>query len=106
MRIDPGILIGLTSGAAVWLFVRWRSPVPKFTPLLTSPDDRLMADALAKAQASTGQFLTLACAPYQGCLVKLRFVSSSDQVEHLWDEVLELCGDGELGVPEEVFTYR
>ncbi len=30
--------------------------------------------------------------------VLLRFVSSSDQVEHLWAEVLEVLGDAELGV--------
>jgi len=31
-------------------------------------------------------------------LPKLRFVSNSDQVEHLWAEVLEVLSDEELGV--------
>ncbi len=98
MRIDPAILVGLAVGAAVWLFVRWRSPSPEFPPLATSPDDPLMKEALAKAQASVAEFKRLVQAPKESALIKLRFVSSSNQVEHLWAEVLEVLSDDELGV--------
>jgi uncharacterized protein YegJ (DUF2314 family) len=98
MRIEPGIVVGIACAVGVWLFMRWRSPRPEFPPLQTSSDDPLMIDALAKAKASVGQFLTLARAPRQDALVKLYFVSNSKQVEHLWAEVLEVISDTELGV--------
>ena len=98
MRIDPAILVGLAVGVGVWLFIRWRSPSPEFPPLAISPDDPLMKDALAKAQASIGEFKRLLHAPKESSLIKLRFVSSSNQVEHLWAEVLEVLSDDELGV--------
>jgi len=94
----PGILVALALGIAVWLFVRWRSPRPEFPPLATSHDDPLMIDALAKAKASRQEFLALARGPKENALVKLRFVSSSDQVEHLWAEVLSVVSDQELDV--------
>lgn len=98
MRIDPGIVVAVAIGVGVWLFVRWRSPRPEFPPLNTSPDDPLMIAALAKAKASRAEFLALARAPKESALVKLYFVSSSNQVEHLWAEVLEVVNDQELEV--------
>lgn len=98
MRIDPAIVVSLAVGVAVWLFMRWRSPSPEFPPLATSPDDPLMKEALAKAQASIEHFKRLLQSPKESALVKLRFVSSSNQVEHLWAEVLEVLSVDELGV--------
>ncbi|MGC3982851.1 MAG: DUF2314 domain-containing protein [Steroidobacteraceae bacterium] len=98
MRIDPGIVIGIACGLGVWLFMRWRSPRPEIPPLQTSPDDPLMVDALAKAKSSIDQFLLLAREPRQNAHVKLHFVSNSNQVEHLWAEVLEILGSSELSV--------
>ena len=92
------VVIGLACLAGAWAFARWRSPRPDFPPLPTSPDDPLMKDALAKAKASLDEFLTRLRSPKRSALVKLRFVSSSEQVEHLWAEVLELLPDNELGV--------
>jgi uncharacterized protein YegJ (DUF2314 family) len=98
MRTEFTILLTATVLVAIWLFVRWRSPRPEFAPLNTSPDDLLMIEAVAKAKGSLDQFLALLKAPKDSALVKLRFVSSSDQVEHLWAEVLEVLSDRELGV--------
>ena len=98
MRVDPGIFIAIAIAVGVWLFVRWRSPRPDFPPLSTSPDDPLMVEALARAKSSLNEFLALARAHKDHALVKLHFVSSSNQVEHLWAEVLELFSDTELGV--------
>lgn len=84
--------------ALVWLFIRARSPRPDFPPLATSPDDPLLVEAEARARASIGEFLALARLPRQHVLVKLRFVSSSDTVEHLWAEVLSVVSDTELDV--------
>jgi len=98
MRIEPGIAVGVLCAVGVWLFLRWKSPRPEFPPLQTSPDDPLMVDALAKAKASVSRFLELARAPQQHALVKLYFVSNSNQVEHLWAEVLEIVSESELRV--------
>lgn len=98
MRTDVAILVSVGVVVAVWLFVRWRSPRPDFEPLTTSPDDPLMVDALAKAKATVNQFLKLIRAPKESALVKLYFLSNSNEVEHLWAEVLEVLDDAELGV--------
>jgi len=98
MHIEPSIIAALGLGIAVWLFMRWKSPRPEYEPLATDPDDPLMVDALVKAKAGIAQFLGLARANRESALVKLRFVSSSNQVEHLWAEVLEILSDQELGV--------
>ncbi|MDP1634928.1 MAG: hypothetical protein Q8L69_09635, partial [Gallionellaceae bacterium] len=57
-----------------------------------------MLEALAKAKSGLAQFKQLLTAPRESALIKLRFVSSSNQVEHLWAEVLEVLSDNELGV--------
>ncbi|WOB06882.1 DUF2314 domain-containing protein [Piscinibacter gummiphilus] len=99
MRIDPLVIAGVGSVVvAVWLFARWRSPRPEYPPLETDPNDPLMLDALAKATATTAQFLSLARQYNENAVVKLRFVSNTNQVEHLWAEVLEVLSDKELGV--------
>jgi len=98
MQIDTGIIVGMLCGLGVWLFLRWRSPRPEFPPLHVSPDDPLMVEALAKAKGSLAQFLSLARASGEHGLVKVDFVSSSDQTEHLWAEVLEIFSDTELGI--------
>lgn len=98
MALTPGIIVAAVTGIAVWAFLRWRSPSPEFPPLSTSPDDPLMQEALASAKSGMAQFRQLLSVPRESALVKLRFVSSSDQVEHLWAEVLEVLSDHELGV--------
>ena len=57
-----------------------------------------MVEALARARASMTEFLVLARASNESALVKLRFVSNSNQIEHLWAEVLEVVSDKELRV--------
>ncbi|HEX7025643.1 MAG TPA: DUF2314 domain-containing protein [Gammaproteobacteria bacterium] len=91
-------LIFIFFAVVVWLFARWRSSRPEFPPLATSPDDPLMVEALAKAKGSLDEFKRLLKEPKQDALIKIRFVSSSNEVEHLWAEVLEVLGENELGV--------
>lgn len=98
MSTEVAFLCVVGVAVTVWLFLSWRSPRPDFPPLDTSPYDPLMVEALAKARASVGRFLALAQAPKDSALVKLRFVSNSDRVEHLWAEVLEVVSDKELRV--------
>jgi len=83
---------------ALWLFARWRSPRPEFAPLETKPDDPLLLRAMESARASLADFQGLLTRSRESALVKLRFVSSTNQVEHLWAEVLEVVGPSELGV--------
>jgi uncharacterized protein YegJ (DUF2314 family) len=98
MRDLAPVIVPVLLLAAVWAFVRWRSPRPDFPPLPTSPDDPLLAEAVRDARASLGEFMSLARTANQGALVKLRFVSNSGQVEHLWAELLTVISDDELKV--------
>lgn len=96
--MNPGVWILLAVGIFVLIVLRWRSPRPDFPPLPTAPDDPLLLEALSKARASLDDFKRLLREPKDHALVKIRFVSSSNQVEHLWAEVLEVISDTELGV--------
>ena len=99
MKADPLLIIaGAAFVVAVYLFARWRSPRPEFPPLQTDPDDPILLKAVSDAQASVGEFLPLARARPDTAIVKLYFVSSSNQVEHLWAEVLDVLSDQELRV--------
>ena len=91
-------VIALLIAAVAWLIVRMRSPRPEFAPLPTAPDDPLMLAAMERARASRGEFLERLRRPREHALVKLHFVSSSQQVEHLWAEVLQVISDAELEV--------
>jgi len=57
-----------------------------------------MEEAEAKAKASTGTLLELLCNPRESASVNLRFVSSSDQEEYLWADILEVLSPQELSV--------
>lgn len=99
MRIDPlHIFAGVAVFAGVYAFARWRSSNPQFPPLETKPDDPLLLKAMADAKASLPEFLSLARARPDTAVVKLYFLSNSDQVEHLWAEMLEVVSDDELKV--------
>lgn len=98
MTMGTGVVVLLAAGLAAWMLLRWRMSRPDFPPLKTSPDDPLLEEALERAKATVPEFLARLQEPRQSALVKLRFVSSSDDVEHLWAEVLEVLGPDELGV--------
>ncbi|MCB1681356.1 MAG: DUF2314 domain-containing protein [Rhodospirillales bacterium] len=74
------------------------SPGPEFMPLVTDPDEPLLKEAMEKAQGTLETFYELLGKFPENALVKLYFVSNTDQVEHLWAEVLEREGEGELKV--------
>lgn len=80
------------------LIMRWRHPTPEYPPMATNADDPLMLDAKERATAGLGRFRAMLRAPHRNALVKLRFVSSSQHVEYLWAEVLEVLGPDELGI--------
>jgi hypothetical protein len=74
---------------AIALLIGHRFSAPEFPPLPTRPDDPLLLAARDKARASLGQFRDLLLKYPKNGIIKLRFVSNSDQVEYLWAEVLE-----------------
>lgn len=96
--MDLRILAVLVPVALLWVYVRLRYARPEFPPLPTSPEDPLMIAALEQAAATRDRFLALLGAPRLHALVKLRFVSNTDQVEHLWAEVLSADGTDHLEV--------
>lgn len=98
MEAIAKVALFIAFAIGVWIFARWRSPRPDFPPLNTSPDDPLMMDALANAKATLNDFRSLVRGQTQNALVKVRFVSSSNDVEHLWAEVLDVLDEDELGV--------
>jgi uncharacterized protein YegJ (DUF2314 family) len=96
--MTAGLLIFAIVMLGLWLYRRIVSPRPEFPALETRPDDPLLLEAEARARASLDTFISLVQAPHGGALVKLGVVSSTEQVEHLWAEVVELRSDGELEV--------
>jgi hypothetical protein len=80
------------------LFMRWRYPAPEYPAMATDADDPLMQEAKQRATAGLGHFRVLLGEPHRNALIKLRFVSSSEHVEYLWAEVLEVLGPDELGI--------
>ena len=96
--MKAGLLMFAIVIVILWLYRRVVSPRPEFPPLETRPDDPLLVEAMSKARASLDAFLSMARGPHDGALVKLHFTSSSDQVEHLWAEVVKVVSDNELEV--------
>lgn len=96
--MTTGLAVTASILIVLWLYRRLVSPRPEYPPLQTKPDDPLLMEAQSKARASLDTFLRLARSPHDGALVKLRFVSSNEQVEHLWAEVLKVLSDSELEV--------
>lgn len=90
MTIGILIIVLLLLAAAWWWFIG-RS-TPKFAPLNISDDDPLMIEALEKAKSTSGNFLDLLSEEYFEAQIKVPFLSSSGETEHLWAEVLKLEG--------------
>lgn len=67
-------------------------------PLLTKPDDPLLKSASQQAQETLSHFFDLYKKFPEDALVKLHFVSNTDQVEYLWAEVVEQDNDQQLQV--------
>ncbi|WP_018607510.1 DUF2314 domain-containing protein [Uliginosibacterium gangwonense] len=82
------LLMICIAALVIWVGIRLFRPRTDYQPLLTEPDDPLMQDAFAQARATLEQFRTLLGAPHKHALVKLRFSSDSEQVEHIWADVL------------------
>jgi uncharacterized protein YegJ (DUF2314 family) len=85
--MDPAIIGALIVAALVFLYLRVFSPRPEFPPLATDPDDPLMREARTRAKVTIPEIQTLQEQFPQSVVVKLRFVSSSGDVEYLWAEV-------------------
>jgi uncharacterized protein YegJ (DUF2314 family) len=71
-----------------WWFVGRK--IPKYPPLAIDFDDPAMTAAQKKARASLDRFRALFEAGMTEAQVKVPFVTSSGQVEHLWAQVLKL----------------
>lgn len=82
----------------LWAFIRWRYSRPEYMPLETKADDPLLLQAIEAARASLPEFKSRLEQPREIAAVKILFVSSSNQVEHLWAEVLEVLGQEKLSV--------
>ncbi len=93
-----GVLVFVLFAVGVFVALRVISPRPEFPPLETVPDDPLLLAAQEKARAGLPQFQDLFAKYPQNALVKLRFVSNSDNVEHLWAEVKNQVSGSEYDV--------
>lgn len=82
------LLVVCIAALFIWIGIRLFRPRSDNQPLLAEPDDPLMQEAFAQARATVAQFRTLLAAPHKHALVKLRFTSDTEQVEHIWAEVL------------------
>jgi uncharacterized protein YegJ (DUF2314 family) len=98
MPLPLKIILFVALCVALWLLLMWRNPKPDFAPLETKPDDPLLMKAMDDARKSLSEFRALLSEPRESALIKLHFVSSTNQVEHLWAEVVEVINPQELGV--------
>lgn len=91
MTIVLVILLVLLVAGLLWYRSLSR---PQYPPLATEPDDPLLLEARERARASIPRFRELLAAHPGNGILKLRFVSNSDQVEYLWAEVLAVTPSG------------
>src|SRR5262249_31098635 len=96
--MDHRIQVILVTLAAVIILLLLRFARPEFPPLKTSPDDPFMKEARDKARASLAEFSRLYHLHPKNAIIKLRFVSNSNQVEYLWAEVLKEKNEKEYEV--------
>jgi uncharacterized protein YegJ (DUF2314 family) len=90
------VILGLVVAGIVWWFLRYARP--QFPPLNTAADEALLLEAYQKATASLSEFRSLLERYPKNAIIKLKFVSNSNQVEHLWAEVLEPISETEYRV--------
>jgi len=87
------LAIGIVVALALILFYRFYYAHPAFPPLPTDPDDPLLQEARDKARESLPQMLDLYGDFPEQTLVKIKFITNSDQVEYLWGELKEIQGN-------------
>ena len=89
--------MGLSGNGALWALLMigvvgllvWMARRQSFPPLETKPDDPLLLESIEQARATLGEFGARLADNPKDAIVKLRFVSDTGAVEHLWAEVLE-----------------
>lgn len=90
------LILGLVVALAVW-WRFFRIARPQMPPIALEPDDPLILEATRKATRSIDRLRELMQRPHRSAHAKVRFVSSSDEVEFLWSEIRELR-DAEIEV--------
>ena len=98
MLLEKYTILLICSALGIVFWLRWRSSQPEFPPLNTDPDDPLMRAASTQAKETLNEFKKLLNEPHNNALVKIRFISSSNEVEYLWAEVLNLIDSDTLSV--------
>ena len=88
MSFELIIAVLVVLAGAWWWFIGRN--IPKYPALEINDDDPLMLESMEKAKSTTNQFLELLSDKYSEAQVKVPFTSSSDVIEHLWAEVLEV----------------
>ena len=95
--MDTLTLLLVVLGAVVVLRIAWwwfvGRNTPRFPPLAIDDDDPAMIAATADARASLDRFRELLAAGVKEAQVKVPFVTSSGEREHLWAEVLSITAD-------------
>ena len=79
--------------AASWLWLRWRSPLPKYPPLAVNIHDSQMQNAIQEAKARIAEFRQLLAQEHKQADIKFAVITSTGETEHVWAEVLEVQGD-------------
>jgi uncharacterized protein YegJ (DUF2314 family) len=93
------ILLVVAGALVLWVLWWWfvGRNVPKYPPLAIDDDDPAMVAATEKARKSLDRFRELFDAGVKESQVKVPFVTSSGEREHLWAEVLKF-GDTSMTV--------
>jgi len=83
------VAVAAVVGCVLWWWFVGRN-VPRYPPLAIDDDDPAMVAATAKARASLNRFREFVAAGVRESQVKVPFVTSAGEHEHLWAEVLTL----------------
>ena len=83
------IALGVLVAFGIW-WRFFRIARPEMPPLALPADDPRILEATRKAKESLSRFRELLRQPHKAANAKVRFVSSSNEVEYLWSECREL----------------
>ena len=83
------IVVAVVAGVILFLWLRIRSPRPDYPPLEVGNDHPMIRAAVDEARARIDEFQRYVTDAPERCIVKFALTTSSENIEHVWAEVVE-----------------
>jgi uncharacterized protein YegJ (DUF2314 family) len=84
------VVVAVVAGLALFLWLRLRSPRPEFPPLEVGNDHPKIRAAVDQARERIDEFQRHVADAPERCIVKFALTTSSEAIEHVWAEVVEV----------------